>query len=66
MASNDLLQAVFQSVNKILGTEERGTTANFGVFKDTLLARLRSLGQLQTTFEKKIKLTEAGFVDKLG
>lgn len=45
--------------------QERGTTANFAVFKDTLLARLRSLGQLQSTFEKKIKTTEAGFVDKL-
>lgn len=65
VASNELLQAVFQSVNKILGTEERGTTANFAVFKDTLLARLRSLSQLQTTFEKRVKTAEAGFVDKL-
>lgn len=89
--SNELLLAVFQNVNKILGTEvcllatllyhlrqiadpdsrflgfeqERGTTANFAVFKDTLLTRLRSLGQLQNSFEKKIKTTESGFLDKL-
>jgi hypothetical protein len=45
--------------------QDRATPANFGVFRDTLLSRLRNLGQLQHSFDKKVKACEASFAERL-
>lgn len=45
--------------------QDRTTPANFGLFRETLLMRIGSLGKLQVDFEKKVKLCEQAFADKL-
>lgn len=39
--------------------QDHSTPANFGVFRDTLLHRLRSLNHVRSDFEKRVKETEA-------
>ncbi|WVQ80511.1 hypothetical protein IAT38_002616 [Cryptococcus sp. DSM 104549] len=56
---SELLLRVFKDVNKFLGAEDHTTPANFTLFRDTLLQRLRAMISVRTEFEKKIKDTEA-------
>ncbi|WVF69243.1 hypothetical protein IAT40_004019 [Kwoniella sp. CBS 6097] len=56
---SELLLRVFKDVNRFLGTEDKTTPANFAVFRDTLLQRLRSMVQSRLDFERKIKETES-------
>nr|KIR89442.1 hypothetical protein I308_00449 [Cryptococcus tetragattii IND107] len=56
---SELLLQVFKDVNKFLGLEHHTTPANFALFKDTLLQRLKSMSSVRAEFEKKLKDTEA-------
>ncbi|ADV21779.1 hypothetical protein I305_01825 [Cryptococcus gattii E566] len=56
---SELLLRVFKDVNKFLGLEHHTTPANFTLFKDTLLQRLKSMMSVRAEFEKKLKDTEA-------
>ncbi|KIR68471.1 hypothetical protein I314_00890 [Cryptococcus bacillisporus CA1873] len=56
---SELLLRVFKDVNKFLGLEHHTTPANFALFKDTLLQRLKSMMSVRAEFEKKLKDTEA-------
>ncbi|EAL21033.1 hypothetical protein CNBD4090 [Cryptococcus deneoformans B-3501A] len=56
---SELLLRVFKDVNKFLGVEHHTTPANFALFRDTLLQRLKSMMSVRTEFEKKLKDTEA-------
>ncbi|OCF33425.1 hypothetical protein I316_04845 [Kwoniella heveanensis BCC8398] len=56
---SELLLRVFKDVNRFLGSEDTTTPANFAVFRDTLLQRLRSMVQSRLDFERKIKETES-------
>ncbi|CED84430.1 Extracellular matrix glycoprotein Laminin subunits alpha and gamma [Phaffia rhodozyma] len=63
---SQLLLVVYQHLNKILGTEDRGgPSANFAVFKDAILTRLRTLSHIQSHFEKKVRGCESVFNEKL-
>ncbi|WVR06279.1 hypothetical protein IAU60_003309 [Kwoniella sp. DSM 27419] len=55
---SELLLRVFKDVNRFLGANDATTPANFAVFRDTLLQRLRSMVQVRADFERKIKDTE--------
>lgn len=61
----DLLLRVFKDVNRFLAVEDSTTPANFAVFKDTLLQRLRSISGVRTDFDKRIKETEARMESKM-
>ncbi|WVQ72827.1 hypothetical protein IAR50_002388 [Cryptococcus sp. DSM 104548] len=56
---SELLLRVFKEVNRFLGTEDNTTPANFALFRDTLVQRLKSMLSVRSEFEKKIKDTEA-------
>ncbi|KAE8538720.1 hypothetical protein D1P53_005083 [Cryptococcus gattii VGV] len=56
---SELLLRVFKDVNKFLGLEHHTTPANFALFRDTLLQRLKSMMSVRAEFEKKLKDTEA-------
>ncbi|ODN77571.1 hypothetical protein L202_04740 [Cryptococcus amylolentus CBS 6039] len=56
---SELLLRVFKEVNKFLGTEDNTTPANFALFRDTLVQRLKSMLSVRSEFDKKIKDTEA-------
>ncbi|OWT40032.1 hypothetical protein C362_02530 [Cryptococcus neoformans Bt1] len=60
---SELLLRVFKDVNKFLGMEHHTTPANFALFRDTLLQRLKAMMSVRAEFEKKLKDTEAS-VDK--
>lgn len=46
--------------------QDIATPANFGVFRDTLLTRLRSMLTVRSDFEKRIKQTEANMEKQVG
>lgn len=46
--------------------QDIATPANFGVFRDTLLTRLRTMLTVRTDFEKRIKQTEANMEKQVG
>ena len=56
---SELLLRVFKDVNKFLGTDDHATPANFAVFRDTLLHRLRAINGVRSDFEKRVRETEA-------
>lgn len=56
---SDLLLRVFKDVNRFLGTEDNTTPANFNVFRDTLLQRMRSISGARSDFDKRIKEVES-------
>ncbi|WWD18405.1 hypothetical protein CI109_102855 [Kwoniella shandongensis] len=62
---SELLLRVFKDVNRFLGTEDHTTPANFAVFRDTLLQRLRSMIHVRMDFEKKIKETESNMDQRM-
>lgn len=77
---SELLLRVFKDVNRFLGTEvscacqargmglmrqDHTTPANFAVFKDTLLSRLRTMTNMRSDFEKRVKETETGVEHKM-
>ncbi|KAK8858516.1 hypothetical protein IAR55_002743 [Kwoniella newhampshirensis] len=62
---SELLLRVFKDVNKFLGAEDPTTPANFAVFRDTLLQRLRSMIHVRLDFEKKIKDTESNMDQRM-
>ncbi|KAK4687765.1 hypothetical protein P7C73_g2352, partial [Tremellales sp. Uapishka_1] len=62
---SELLLRVFKDVNKFLGAEDHATPANFGVFRDTLLLRLRSMNQVRSDFEKRVKETESSVEQRM-
>ena len=45
--------------------QDHDTPANFGVFRDTLLTRLRSMTNAKSDWEKRIKDTEASVDQKM-
>lgn len=63
----DLLLRVFKDVNRFLGVtaEDNVTPANFGVFRDTLIQRLRSISGARSDFDKRIKETEVRMEQKM-
>lgn len=61
----DLLLRVFKDVNRFLAVEDSTTPANFTLFKDTLLSRLRSISGVRTDFDKRIRETEARMESKM-
>ncbi len=69
---NNLLLSIFQSLGRTLGANKsrrRGDDdlkpfTNFGVFHDSLLARLRRLGELQGHFEDRAKDMESKFTEQ--
>jgi chromosome segregation ATPase len=72
---NTLLLTIYQYMDKILGvdkTPKKGGQAetkpytNFGIFHDNLITRLKSLSQIQVDFEKRTKVAEARYTEKLG
>ncbi|ORY31357.1 hypothetical protein BCR39DRAFT_89832 [Naematelia encephala] len=63
---SELLLRVFKDVNKFLGADDHATPANFAVFRDTLLARLRSINQVRSDFEKRIRETESSVDQRMG
>lgn len=62
----ELLLRVFKDVNRFLGTEDNTTPANFGVFRDTLLQRLRAISGARADFDKRIKEAENNMERKMG
>jgi len=52
-------------LNKFLGSKETSPPANFGVFRDTLLVRLKAVNQVRVEFERKVKETELTVEQKL-
>lgn len=61
----ELLLRVFKDLNRFLGTEDNTTPANFGVFRDTLLQRLRAISGVRGDFDKRIKEVEGGVERKI-
>lgn len=76
----ELLLRVFKDINRFLGTDVGGlsmvakyplttqdstTPANFNVFRDTLLQRLRSINGARADFDKRIKDTETKMEQKM-
>ncbi|ORX40156.1 hypothetical protein BD324DRAFT_648758 [Kockovaella imperatae] len=62
---SDLLLKVLKDINRFLGTEDQETPANFGVFRDTLLTRLRAMTGAKSDWEKRIKESEASMDQKM-
>ncbi|KAL1412952.1 hypothetical protein Q8F55_000701 [Vanrija albida] len=61
----ELLLRVFKDINRFLGTDDSTTPANFTVFRDTLLQRLRSINGARADFDKRIKDTETKMDQKM-
>ncbi|WVO15791.1 hypothetical protein L204_103453 [Cryptococcus depauperatus] len=55
---SELLLRVFKDVSRFVGTEDITTPANFNLFRDILLQRLKSMIAIRTEFERKIRDTE--------
>ncbi|RSH89332.1 hypothetical protein EHS25_002444 [Saitozyma podzolica] len=62
---SELLLRVFKDVNRFLGTDDHATPANFSVFRDTLLSRLRAINGVRSDFEKRIKDTEGSVEQRM-
>ncbi|GAA5885923.1 hypothetical protein JCM3774_003777, partial [Rhodotorula dairenensis] len=68
---NTLLLTVYQAVDKVADSDKRKTSdspkpfANFPIFHDRLLERLKSINQLHMSFERRTKELEERFVDQL-
>ncbi|KLO19711.1 hypothetical protein SCHPADRAFT_864804 [Schizopora paradoxa] len=67
---NTLLLTIYQYMDKILGVDKtpKGETkpfTNFSVFHDNLISRLKSLSQIQLDFDKKCKVLETKYTDKM-
>ncbi|KAG2005756.1 hypothetical protein CC2G_002136 [Coprinopsis cinerea AmutBmut pab1-1] len=71
---NTLLLTIYQYLDKILGvdkTPKKGSSAetkpftNFSVFHDNLITRLKQVSQIQLEFDKKVKIVEGRFTDRL-
>ncbi|POY72208.1 hypothetical protein BMF94_4714 [Rhodotorula taiwanensis] len=68
---NTLLLTVYQAVDKVAGADKRKSAdppkpfANFPIFHDRLLERLKGINQLHMSFERRTKELEARFVDQL-
>ncbi|KAH8919162.1 hypothetical protein BT69DRAFT_1337528, partial [Atractiella rhizophila] len=70
---NTLLLTVYQYLDKIAGSEwtprkpgqqEAKPYSNFDVFQDNLMNRMKGIGNLRTTFEKRAKELETKFFDQ--
>jgi hypothetical protein len=46
--------------------QDTSTPANFGTFRETLLARLRSVNHSKAEFERRIKETDASVEQRMG
>ncbi|WWC88754.1 uncharacterized protein L201_003667 [Kwoniella dendrophila CBS 6074] len=55
----ELLLRVFRDVNRFLGKDDANPPAQFNLFRDGLLQRLKIMIQVRTDFEKRIKETES-------
>ncbi|GAA5983031.1 hypothetical protein JCM10908_006873 [Rhodotorula pacifica] len=70
---NTLLLTVYQAVDKVAGADKRKAStseppkpfANFPIFHDRLLERLKGINQLHMSFERRTKELEERFVDQL-
>lgn len=62
---SELLLRVFVDLNKFLGSKDTSPPANFGVFRDTLLVRLKAVNQVRVEFERKVKETESSVEQKM-
>lgn len=70
---NTLLLTVFQYVDKVAppqarkpGQSDPKPFTNFKVFQDALMGRLKYIGQIQFTFDRRTREIEAKFTDKFG
>ena len=61
----DLLIRVLNELNRFLGSSDSATPAEFGVFRDTILGRLRAVGCVKVDFEKKIRAVESSMEQKM-
>nr|XP_018262463.1 uncharacterized protein I303_05480 [Kwoniella dejecticola CBS 10117]OBR84621.1 hypothetical protein I303_05480 [Kwoniella dejecticola CBS 10117] len=62
---SELLLRVFRDVNKFLGKDDATTPAQFTMFRDTLVSRLKSMIQVRIDFERKIKDTESSVEQRM-
>ncbi|TDL18934.1 hypothetical protein BD410DRAFT_792731 [Rickenella mellea] len=68
---NTLLLTIYQYTDKILGVDKTSKNAetkpfsNFGIFHDSLISRLKSLSQIQLTFDKKCKEAESRYTERI-
>ncbi|WRT67702.1 uncharacterized protein IL334_004674 [Kwoniella shivajii] len=62
---SELLLRVFRDVNKFLGKDDSTTPANFTIFRDTLVQKLKSMIQVRVDFERKIKDTESSVEQRM-
>ncbi|GJN94269.1 hypothetical protein Rhopal_007343-T1 [Rhodotorula paludigena] len=71
---NTLLLTVYQAVDRIAGSDKRKAASptdspkpfsNFPSFHDRLLERLKSVNQLQMSFERRARELESKFVDQV-
>lgn len=49
----------------LTGLKDHATPANFSVFRDTLVQRLRIMSKVRTDFEKRVKETEASVEQRM-